>query len=111
MSAVCAKYDSALHCADVVTRLVEFLYQEANDEDPVDEGYVSVANLNFVFRKEISPRPSQSLIGECMAFLSSSFVRAVVRHGDKYKLVDCPSNVARRLRGLSRGVGVLSAGE
>lgn len=102
------QYDAADHSVSVLTCLVDMLYNEANEEDPVADGFISLENLHYVLRKEVSPRPSRAMIDESLQFLASTLVKAVARSGDKYKLVDAPSNVMRRLCGLGLGLDGLS---
>lgn len=109
LAAIEEQYDNAQHAATVLTKLVDTLYQEANDDDPVAGGYISLEQLNFVLRKEVAPRPTKETIEQCLQLLSSQLVRAVAKNGDKqYKLVDSPVNVMRRLSGLGLGLASLS---
>lgn len=111
LSEVFHSYSAAARTIEVLTRIVDVLYQEANDEDPMAEGYISTENLHFTLRKEVVPRPSRIFVDGCLDFLSSSLVGAVQKDGDRYKLVDAPANIERRLIGLSSGVGSLSLQE
>jgi hypothetical protein len=104
-------YSAAAGTIEVLTRIVEVLYLEANDEDPMAEGYISTENLHFTLRKEVVPRPSRTFVDDCLDFLSSSLVGAVKKAGDRYKLVDAPANIERRLFGLSSSLGSLSLHE
>ncbi|MCK9899096.1 restriction endonuclease [Frankia sp. Cpl3] len=97
-------YDAAHNSVALIAKIVALLYQEANDEDPIGEGYMSLENLHYAIRKELSPRPSQKIVNEALTFLASSLVKAVASNGERYKLVDSPSNIRRRLCGL--GVGL-----
>ncbi|MEU5260353.1 restriction endonuclease [Amycolatopsis sp. NPDC021455] len=101
-------YGAAARSIEVLKRIVDVLYQEANDDDPMAEGYISTENLYFTLRKELTPRPSKAFVDDCLTFLSSSLVRAVQRDDDKYKLIDGPTNIERRLFGLSSSLGSLS---
>ncbi len=98
-------YGVAAGVSEILTKIIDVLYQEANDEDPIAEGYISAENIYFTLRKELSPRPSRDSINECLEFLASSVVRALHKKGDKYKLADVPSNIDRRLFGLSSSIG------
>ncbi|MGW5649043.1 hypothetical protein ACWEV3_05105 [Saccharopolyspora sp. NPDC003752] len=102
------QYDAAEDSVKILTRLVDMLYQEANEEDPVAEGFISAENLHYVLRKELTPRPSRTAIEDALQFLASPLVKAVVQRQDKYKLVDAPSNIMRRLCGLGSGLDGLS---
>jgi len=97
-------YDAARHNIDVIEKIVALLYQEANDEDPVNEGYMMLENLYYTIRKEVIPRPSKKTIDDALMFLGSTLVKAVAVNGNRYKLVDAPSNVRRRLGGLGIGL-------
>ncbi|MCX4819128.1 restriction endonuclease [Streptomyces sp. NBC_01142] len=43
----------------LMRRIIDLASQEAVDEDPVDEGYISVENIIYALRKEFAPRPSR----------------------------------------------------
>lgn len=94
------QYSAAERSAALLTKLIELLYAEAREEDPLLDGYISLENVNYVLRKELSPRPSASAVEDCLQFLAHDLVRGVVRTGSKYKLADAPSNIMRRLAGL-----------
>ncbi|MFJ8967041.1 restriction endonuclease [Lentzea sp. NPDC102401] len=104
-------YSSAGAAIDILTRIVNVLYQEANDDDPMAEGYISTENLHFTLRKDVVPRPSRAFLDDCLTFLTSSLVGAVKMNGDKCKLIDAPTNIERRLIGLSASLGSLSLGD
>ncbi|MGI5500842.1 restriction endonuclease [Lentzea sp. CA-135723] len=108
LTAVFDAYGAASFAVDILTRIVNVLYQEANDDDPMAEGYISTENLHFTLRKEVVPRPSRGFVDDCLAFLTSGLVGAVKMKGDKCKLVDAPINIERRLVGLSASLGSLS---
>ncbi|WP_409461963.1 hypothetical protein [Amycolatopsis sp. GA6-003] len=110
LSELAELYDAAENRAVLLTRLIDALFQEGNEEDPVADGFMSLENLYYVLRKEVVPRPSQGTVEACLQFLTTNLVRAAERTGDKYKLIDAPRNIARRLRGLGLGLPSLSAG-
>jgi hypothetical protein len=103
------RYDQADQTGRLLSRLVEMLLHEANEEDPVAEGFISRENLHYVLRKEVSPRPSKATIDDLLSLLESNPVQAVQRTGERFKLVDAPSNVLRRLRMLGSGLGQIQA--
>ncbi|MFF3467804.1 hypothetical protein ACWCQN_45635 [Streptomyces sp. NPDC001984] len=80
-------------------RIIDPAFQEAVDEDPVDDGY-SVENIIYALRKEFTPRPSRQEVDELIAFLSSPVVAALDSTKDRHKLIDSPRNLALRLAGL-----------
>ncbi|WP_131803948.1 hypothetical protein [Pseudofrankia sp. BMG5.36] len=90
-------YDAAENSVALIAKIVALLYREANDEDPIGEGCMSLENLHYAIRKELSPRRSQMIVNEALTFLASSLVKAVAANGEKCKLVDSPSNIRRRL--------------
>ncbi|MBF6090758.1 restriction endonuclease [Nocardia cyriacigeorgica] len=104
-------YGTAASAVEVLVTIVTVLFHEANDEDPLAEGYISIENIHFALRKEMSPRPPKDVVNECLEFLSSNPVRAVERKGDKYKLVDVPGNIDRRMFGLSASLGSVALAE
>ena len=102
------QYTSGERSTELLTKLVELLYIEAREDDPILDGYISLENVNYVLRKELSPRPSTAAIEDCLSFLSHDLVRAVVKSGSKYKLADAPSNIMKRLAGLGRRLDQIS---
>jgi hypothetical protein len=99
------QYSASARTAILLAKIVELLYDEAKEEDPLLDGYISLENVNYALRKELSPRPTQAVVEECLQFLSHDFVRGAVRNGSKYKLADAPVNIKRRLAGLGLGMG------
>ncbi|WP_280427454.1 hypothetical protein [Nocardia brasiliensis] len=94
------QYSASARSAELLTKIIELLYAEAREEDPLLDGYISLENINYALRKEMSPRPASSAVEECLKFLSHDLVRGAIRSGNKYKLSDAPANVMRRLVGL-----------
>lgn len=94
------RYSSAERTSALVHKLVELLYVESLEEDPLMEGYMSLENINFALRKELNPRPPSEEVEECLGFLSHELVRGAVKDGKRYKLADAPVNIRRRLSGL-----------
>ncbi|MGW0633830.1 hypothetical protein [Streptomyces sp. NPDC002758] len=80
-------------------RIIDLAFQEAVDEDPVDDGYISVENIIYALRKEFTPRPSRQEVDELIAFLSSPVVAALDSTKDRHKPIDSPRNLALRLGG------------
>ncbi|WP_168176506.1 restriction endonuclease [Williamsia sp. 1135] len=107
LSTVEDAYDQAGQTSLLVAKILDMLYQEANDEDPIADGYMSLENLHFAIRKELSPRPTRDSVDSCLDFLSSHVVRAVERKADRYRIIDSPSNVARRLSVIGSNVSGL----
>lgn len=102
------QYSAAERSGALLTKLIELLYAEAREDDPLLDGYISLENVNYVLRKELTPRPSAAAVEECLQFLAHDLVRGVVRAGSKYKLADAPSNIMRRLAGLGSDLGSIS---
>lgn len=88
----------------LMRRIIDLAFQEAVDEDPVDDGYISVENIIYALRKEVTPRPSRQEVDELIAFLSSSVVAALESTKGRHKLIDSPQNLALRLAGLGHAV-------
>ncbi|MBB3728337.1 restriction endonuclease [Nonomuraea dietziae] len=84
----------------LMRRIIDLAFQEAVDEDPVDEGYISVENIIYALRKEFTPRPSRQEVDELIAFLSDPVVAAIESTKGRHKLIDSPRNLALRLAGL-----------
>ncbi|MET9136330.1 restriction endonuclease [Streptomyces parvulus] len=84
----------------LMRRIIDLASQEALDEDPVDDGYISVENIIYALRKEFTPRPSRQEVDELIAFLSSPVVAALESTKGRHKLIDSPRNLALRLVGL-----------
>ncbi|WP_181871133.1 restriction endonuclease [Sphaerisporangium album] len=84
----------------LMRRIIDLAFQEAVDEDPVDDGYISVENIIYALRKEFTPRPSRQEVDELIAFLSSPVVAALESTKGRHKLIDSPRNLALRLAGL-----------
>ncbi|MGH7869140.1 MAG: hypothetical protein ACREP9_16265 [Candidatus Dormibacteraceae bacterium] len=102
------QYSAAERSGVLLTKLIELLYAEAREDDPLLDGYISLENVNYVLRKELTPRPSAAAVEECLQFLAHDLVRGVVRAELKYKLADAPSNIMRRLAGLGSDLGSIS---
>lgn len=81
-------------------RIISLSFQEATDEDPIAEGYISIENIIYALRREFTPRPSAEEVGEVLAFLSNPVVAALDATKGRYKLLDSPRNISMRLRGL-----------
>jgi hypothetical protein len=99
------QYGAAERNVDLLTKLIELLHAEANEDDPLMNGFISTENIHFALRKEMNPRPSASSIEECLEFLAHELVRGATKTGSKYKLADAPSNIMRRLTGLGVKIG------
>ncbi|MEV3928513.1 restriction endonuclease [Streptomyces sp. NPDC049944] len=84
----------------LMRRIIDLAFQEAVDEDPVDDGYISVENILYALRKEFTPRPSRQEVDELMTFLSSPIVAGLESIKGRHKLIDSPRNLALRLAGL-----------
>lgn len=102
------QYAASERAAKLLEKIVDLLHTEATEEDPVMGGSISLENINYALRKEISPRPSQALVEDCLLFLTHDLVRGAARHDKRYKLADAPINIMRRLHGL--GLGLTSIG-
>ncbi|MFD1516344.1 restriction endonuclease [Pseudonocardia yunnanensis] len=98
------QYAASSRSAALLAKIVELLYEEACEDDPLLEGYISLEAVSYALRKEFTPRPTQGAVEESLQFLGHDLVRGVVRNGTKYKLADAPVNIKRRLAGL--GVGM-----
>ncbi len=84
----------------LMQRIISLSYQEATDEDPIADGYISMENIIYALRREFSPRPSAEEVSEVLAFLSNPVVAALEATKGRYKLLDSPKNISMRLRGL-----------
>ncbi|MFF5188187.1 restriction endonuclease [Streptomyces sp. NPDC000345] len=90
----------------LMRRIIDVAFQEAVDDDPVDDGYISVENIIYALRKEFTPRPSRQEVDELIAFLSSPVVAALESTKGRHKLIDSPQNLALRLAGLGGTVAM-----
>lgn len=90
--------------SSLTEKILELVFQEAIDEDPIVAGFMSHENITYALRKEFTPRPSTEEIREALDFLSSSFVAALEENKGLYKLADSPHNVSLRLYGLSESL-------
>jgi hypothetical protein len=90
--------------SSLTNKILELIYQEAIDEDPIAAGSMSRENITYAVRKEFTPRPSTEEIGEALDFLSNPFVAALEENKGLYKLADSPHNVSLRLYGLSESL-------
>lgn len=104
------KYSSLEQQRDLLIRILQLAFQEATDEDPISEGYISIENLTYVLRKEISPRPTMNSIKDALDFLSGPLVGALEESKGRYKILDSPTNVGIRLSGLGAGLGLAGRG-
>jgi Mn-dependent DtxR family transcriptional regulator len=102
------QYAASTRSAALLAKIVELLYEEACEDDPLSEGFISLEAVSYALRKEFTPRPTQSAVEECLQFLGHDLVRGVVRNGTKYKLADAPVNIMRRLAGLGVDMGKIS---
>lgn len=100
------QYNGAERSIDLITRLMELLYNEANDEEPLKGGAISRENIAYALRS-MNPRPTKSAIDECLQLLTHDLIRGAVQDGPHYRLADAPSNVMRRLAGLGVALGRL----
>lgn len=98
------RYQSLERRSLLMRKIVELTFQEAVDEDPVAAGSITLENIIYALRKELSPRPSTDDIRESLDFLSSSFVAALEENKGRYKLADSPHNVSLRLYGLGEAL-------
>ncbi|RDV49504.1 hypothetical protein DDV98_25070, partial [Streptomyces sp. IB2014 011-12] len=94
------RYEALERRSLLMRRIIDLAFQEAVDEDPIDDGYISVENIIYALRKEFTPRPSRQEVDELIAFLSSSVVAALESTKGRHKLIDSPRNLALRLSGL-----------
>lgn len=92
--------------SSLIAKILQIVFQEAVDEDPIAAGFVSLENITYALRKEFSPRPSAEEISESLSFLSNPVVAALETSKDRYKLVDSPHNISLRLQGLGNSVQV-----
>ncbi|MFC4017526.1 hypothetical protein ACFOW4_06160 [Micromonospora sp. GCM10011542] len=100
------QYNGAERSSDLITCLMELLYKEANDEEPLKGGAISRENISYALRS-MNPRPTKAAIDECLQLLTHDLVRGAVQDGPHYRLADAPSNVMRRLAGLGMALGRL----
>ncbi|MDP9640575.1 hypothetical protein J2S53_000520 [Actinopolyspora lacussalsi] len=98
-------YSDSERSVELLAKIVELLHEEAKEEDPLMEGYISLENVNYALRKELSPRPTQNAVEECLQLLSHDLVRGATKNNSKYKLADAPVNIMRRLAGLGVRLG------
>jgi hypothetical protein len=84
----------------LMAKILDIVFQEAVDEDPIAEGFMSLENITYAVRKEFTPRPSAEEISESLGFLSNPVVAALEESKGRYKLADSPHNISLRLRGL-----------
>lgn len=84
----------------LMEKVLELAFQEALEDDPIAEGYVSLENVIYALRKEVTPRPSNDEIRDTLEFLAGAFIGALEETKGRYKLADSPHNVSLRLRGL-----------
>ena len=98
------QYQSLERRSSLLGKIVELTFQEAVDEDPVAAGSITLENIIYALRKELSPRPSTDEIRESLDFLSSPFVAALEENKGRYKLADSPHNVSLRLHGLGEAL-------
>jgi hypothetical protein len=94
------RYQSLDRRSLLIRKVLELAFQEALEDDPIAEGYISLENVIYALRKEVDPRPSSNEIRETLEFLSGPFVGALEESKGRYKLADSPQNVSLRLRGL-----------
>ncbi|MFC8994391.1 hypothetical protein ACFT7U_01610 [Streptomyces rochei] len=94
------QYQSLERRTALMDRIISLSFQEATDDDPIAEGYISVENIIYALRKEFTPRPSAEEVGEVLSFLANPIVAALEVTKGRYKLVDSPKNISLRLRGL-----------
>ncbi len=93
------QYSGAERSIYLITRLMELLFNEANDEEPLKGGAISRENISYALRS-MNPRPTKAAIDECLQLLTHDLVRGALQEGQHYRLADAPSNVMRRLAGL-----------
>jgi hypothetical protein len=93
-------YDSRGYENRLMGKIVSILADEASEEDPVAGGSISLDNMQYALRKELNPRPSREQITKALDILTSGILGGVVADGDKFKLIDSPSNIARRFRSI-----------
>jgi len=103
------QYNGVERSTDLIKRLMELLYNEANDEEPLRGGAISRENISYALRS-MNPRPTKAAIDECLQLLTHDLVRGAARDGSYYRLADGPSNVMRRLAGLGLALGRLQHG-
>jgi hypothetical protein len=102
------QYAASTRSVLLLAKIVELLYEEACEDDPLSEGFISLEAVTYALRKEFTPRPTQDAVEECLHFLGHDLVRGVARNGTKYKLADAPVNIMRRLAGLGVEMGTIS---
>lgn len=84
----------------LIGKVLALALQEAVDNDPIASGFISVENIIYALRKEVTPRPTVDSVRECLDFLSSPLVAALEESKGRYKLADSPHNAALRLSGI-----------
>lgn len=99
------QYQACQRSSDLLVKLVELLYVEANEDEPLGGGYISLENIHYVIRKEMAPRPTTNAVEEALQFLSHDLVRGATQSGSKFKIADSPTNIMRRLAGLGSPMG------
>lgn len=104
LSEVEERYDRCGTRSDVLSRVLALVFSEANDDDPDTNGYISLENLHYVLRKDLDPRPTVADIEQALKFLQHDLIAAVAKDGQRYRVVDSPVNVARRLESLAKAI-------
>jgi hypothetical protein len=92
--------------SSLMRKIVDLAFQEVVDEDPIDDGFISIENVVYALRKEFSPRPSLDEVREVLEFLSNPVVGALVSSKGRYRMVDAPRNLQLRLHGLGHTTGI-----
>ena len=65
------RYQALERRSSLMARILDIVFQEAIDEDPIAAGFMSLENITYAVRKEFTPRPSSEEIGESLGFLSN----------------------------------------
>ncbi|MER6036520.1 hypothetical protein ABT133_21815 [Streptomyces sp. NPDC001835] len=94
------QYETSERRSLLIGKILALAFQEAVDDDPIASGFISVENIIYALRKEVTPRPTADSVRECLDFLSSPLVAALEENKGRYKLADSPHNAALRLRGI-----------
>lgn len=93
----------------LLQNLLTVLAEEANDEDPAAGGQISLENLQYAMKTRMDPRPSREEVRTALNLLASPLVRSVEVADERYRLIDSPKNIARRLQSFGAAVTVIDA--
>ncbi len=90
----------------IVVALFRLIWREAGEEDSLEYGGSDLAGLRRDLRRQLGFAPSIDVIKMALGLLSSPVFCAIEESNGVYKVVDCPDNVANRLKALSAKMAV-----